>query len=94
MRRTVCNLSVRKNLSRLNGVAVTDFHEDADLLCQNIESEIPVRTHSDIPKAAERTGRRIIGVVAIATDVGVLVDSMDLRNGYRHAPEPVRKRDA
>ena len=81
-RRAVCDLAVRKHLARLNGVAVTDFpRSDTNLLSQNIDQRFQCELTLTYTKAAERTGRRIIGVVAIATNVGILVAVWSYRMG-------------
>ena len=70
----VCNLSVRKDLSRFDGIAVTDLPRgNADLLCQHIDQGFQCKLTLAYAKAAERTGRRVIGIVTIAADVCVLV---------------------
>ena len=72
--RAVCDLTVRKHLARLNSITVTDLpRSDTNLLSQNIDQRFQCELTLAYTKAAERTGRRIIGVVAIAADIGILV---------------------
>ena len=73
-RGAVGNLTVGQNLARLDGVSVTNLPRiQADLLCQQVDQALECKLGLTDAKAAVRTGGRVIGVVAKAANVGVLV---------------------
>ena len=73
-RGAVGNLAVGQNLARLDGVTVANLPRiQADLLGQQVDEALERKLGLTHAKAAEGTGRRVVGVVAKAADVGVLV---------------------
>ena len=73
-RGAVGNLAVGQNLARLDGVAVTNLPRiQADLLCQQVDQALECKLGLANAKAAVRAGGRVVGVVAKAANVGVLV---------------------
>ena len=73
-RGAVGNLAVGQNLARLDGVTVADLPRvQADLLCQQVDETLERKLGLADAKAAVRAGRRVVGVVAKAANVGVLV---------------------
>ena len=81
-RRAVCDLAVRKHLARLNGVAVTDFpRSDTNLLSQYIDQRFQREFTLAYAEATERASRRVIGVITVTTDIGVLIAVRSYRVG-------------
>ena len=73
-RGAVGNLAVGKHLARLNRVLVANLPRiQADLLGQQVDQALERKLGLTHAKAAEGTGRRVVGVVAKTADVGVLV---------------------
>ena len=73
-RGAVGNLAVGQNLARLDGVTVADLPRiQADLLCQQVDQALERKLGLANAKAAVRAGGRVVGVVAITANVGVLV---------------------
>ena len=73
-RGAVGNLAIGQNLARLDGVSVTNLPRiQADLLCQQVDQALERKLGLANAKAAVRTGGRVVGVVAKAANVGVLV---------------------
>ena len=73
-RGAVGNLAVGQNLARLDGVTVANLPRiQADLLGQQVDQALERKLGLAHAKAAERTGGRVVGVVAKAANVGVLV---------------------
>ena len=73
-RGAIGNLAVGQNLARLDGVAVANLPRiQADLLCQQVDQALERKLGLADAKAAVRTGGRVVGVVAKAANVGVLV---------------------
>ena len=78
----VCDLSVRKHLARLNGIAVTDLPgSDAHLLCQYVDQGFQCELTLAYAEATERASRRVIGVITVTTDIGVLIAVRSYRVG-------------
>ena len=73
-RGAVGNLAVGQNLARLDGITVADLPRiQADLLGQQVDQALERKLGLANAKASVRTGGRVVGVVAKAADVGVLV---------------------
>ena len=73
-RGAVGNLAVGQNLARLDGVSVTNLPRiQADLLGQQVDQALERKLGLANAKAAVRTGGRVVGVVAKAANVGILV---------------------
>ena len=73
-RGAVGNLPVGQNLARLDGVTVADLPRiQADLLGQQVDQALERKLGLANAKAAVRAGGRVVGVVAKAANVGILV---------------------
>ena len=73
-RRDIGNLSVRQNLARLDGVAVADLpRRDTDLRCQHIDQRFQRVFALADTESTESAGRRIVGIPAVAADIGILI---------------------
>ena len=73
-RGAVGNLAVGQNLARLDGVAVANLPRiQTDLFGQQVDQALERKLGLANAKAAVRTGGRVVGVVAKAANVGVLV---------------------
>ena len=73
-RGAVGNLAVGQNLARLDGVSVANLPRiQADLLCQQVDQALERKLGLANAKASVRAGGRVVGVVAKAANVGVLV---------------------
>ena len=73
-RGAIGNLAVGQNLARLDSVSVTNLPRiQADLLCQQVDQALERKLGLANAKAAVRAGGRVVGVVAKAANVGVLV---------------------
>ena len=73
-RGAVGNLAVGQHLARLNRVLIANLPRiQTDLLGQQVDQALERKLGLAHAKAAEGTGRRVVGVVAKAANVGVLV---------------------
>ena len=73
-RGAVGNLAVGQNFARLDGVSVTNLPRiQANLLCQQVDQALERKLGLANAKASVRAGGRVVGVVAKAANVGVLV---------------------
>ena len=73
-RGAVGNLPVGQNLARLDGVTVANLPRiRADLLGQQVDQALERKLGLANAKAAVRAGGRVVGIVAKAANVGILV---------------------
>ena len=73
-RGAIGDLAVGQNLARFDGITVTNLPRvQADLLSQQVNQALECKLGLANAKAAVRAGGRVVGVVAKAANVGVLV---------------------
>ena len=73
-RGAIGDLAVGQNLTRLDGITVTNLPRiQADLFCQQVDQALERKLGLANAKAAVRAGGRVVGVVAKAANVSVLV---------------------